>query len=228
MKVTILGSGTAIPDLRRNASGVAVETESSRILVDMGPGTLRRLTEARIAADTIDVILITHFHPDHISDLAPFLFAMNYEHGPVRSAPFHVIGPDGLKELYEKLVNAFGKWIIPKGERLRLKELDAQGADKIDFDDFHVSIRSAPAAHTFPSLSYRIEAEGFSVTISGDTDVSEKLSELAADTDILICECSFPNEMKVKGHLIPSDAGSNRGKSTGQETGTDAFLSAVR
>ncbi len=228
MKVTILGSGTAIPDLRRNASGVAVETERSRILVDMGPGTLRRLTEARIAADTIDVILITHFHPDHVTDLAPFLFAMNYEHGPVRSAPFYVIGPEGLKELYEKLVNAFGKWIIPKGERLRLKELDTQVPGKIVFDDFRVSIRSVPAAHTFPSLSYRIEAEGFSVTISGDTDVSEELSELAADTDILICECSFPNEMKVKGHLIPAEAGAIAEKARARKLVPDSFLSAVR
>ncbi|MBI5250888.1 MAG: MBL fold metallo-hydrolase, partial [Desulfomonile tiedjei] len=173
----------------------------------MGPGILRRLTEARIAVDSIDIILLTHFHPDHVSDLPPFLFATNYEHGPVRQAPFHVLGPEGSKTFYDKLVRVFGKWIVPKGDRLRMQQLDARAPDEVHFEGLGVTVRSAPAEHTFPSLSYRIEAEGVSVTISGDTDTSERLMELAADSDILICECSFPDEMKVKGHLIPSEAG---------------------
>ena len=32
--------------------------------------------------------------------------------------------------------------------------------------------------------------------------------ELAEGTDILICECAMPDEMKVRGHLTPSLAGS--------------------
>lgn len=207
MKVTILGSGTAIPDLKRNASGLFIETGRSRIQVDMGPGTLRRLTEAGKAPESIDIILITHFHPDHVSDLTPFLFATNYEHGPVREKPFHLVGPDGLEEFYEKLVGVFGKWIVPRGDRLRLQEFDARVPDELHFEEFQVRVRSSPAAHTFPSLSYRIEADGASVTVSGDTDVSGALVELAADTDILICECSFPEDMKLMGHLIPPEAG---------------------
>lgn len=207
MKVTVLGSGTAIPDLRRNASGLAVETSRSLILVDMGPGTLRRLTEARIAPASIDIILITHFHPDHVSDLTPFLFAQNYEHGPVREAPFFLVGPAGLRAFYEKHVAIFGKWIIPTGERLRLRQLDAQQSDEIHFEEFRIVIKSAPAAHTVPSLSYRIEADGSSVAVSGDTDRSERLGELAADADILICESSFPDDRKLVGHLTPSEAG---------------------
>jgi ribonuclease BN (tRNA processing enzyme) len=207
MKVTILGSGTAIPDLKRNASGLLVETKHSHIQVDMGPGTLRRLTEAGKRPDSIDMILISHFHPDHVSDLTPFLFATNYEHWPVREQPFHLVGPDGLEEFYEKLVGVFGKWIVPRGDRLCLQELDARAPDGVHFEELQVRVKSAPAAHTFPSLSYRIEADAASVTVSGDTDMSEELVELAAGTDILICECSFPEDMKVKGHLIPPEAG---------------------
>ncbi len=126
---------------------------------------------------------------------------------PVREKPFHLVGPDGLEEFLKKLVGVFGKWIVPRGDRLRLQEFDARAPDELHFEEFQVRVRSAPAAHTFPSLSYRIEAEGASVTVSGDTDVSGALVELAADTDILICECSFPEDMKLMGHLIPPEAG---------------------
>ena len=75
MEITILGSGTATPSLDRNASGLMIRAAETWALVDMGPGTLRRMCEAGIDARLIDLILITHFHPDHVSDLAPFLFA---------------------------------------------------------------------------------------------------------------------------------------------------------
>ena len=70
-----------------------------------------------------------------------------------------------------------------------------------------LDIRSAPAAHSHPALSYRLEAEDTSVTISGDTDMSDNLVELARNTDLLICECSMPEGSKIPGHLVPSEAG---------------------
>ena len=43
---------------------------------------------------------------------------------------------------------------------------------------------------------------------SGDTDYCENLITLAADAQVLICECSHADEEKVQGHLSPSLAGS--------------------
>ena len=65
-----------------------------------------------------------------------------------------------------------------------------------------------PARHHFPALSYRIEAGGVSVTVSGDTDLSDDLVQLSKNADCLICECSMPDGMKVAGHMVPSEAGS--------------------
>jgi ribonuclease BN (tRNA processing enzyme) len=205
MEITVLGSGTITSSLRRNASGLAVRASASWLLVDIGPGTLRRLCEARIDNRWIDVIFLTHFHTDHVSDLAPFLFASNYEFGERRQEPFFVVGPQGVEQFYQGLVGTYGDWVVPKGERLRVIELKADGLDA--FTRGGVTVRSAPSAHTFPSLSYRIEADGVSVTVSGDTDVSEKLVDLARNTDLLICESSLPAGQKVEGHLIPSEAG---------------------
>lgn len=205
MEITVLGSGTATPSLARNASGLAVRSLDSWVLVDIGPGTMRRMCEAGIDSKLIDAILITHFHPDHVSDLVPFLFASNYAFGPVREEPFYLIGPAGLEQFYNGLVAVYQHWIVPTGNRLLKKELHADKPDNFSLNG--ARIRSTPSVHTSPSLSYRIEAEGVSVTVSGDTDVSEDLCRMAAGTDLLVCECSMPDGKKVPGHLVPSEAG---------------------
>ncbi len=212
MEITVLGSGTATPSLERNASGLAVRGAGKLVLVDMGPGTIRRMCEAHIDTRAVDAILITHFHPDHVSDLVPFLFASNYAFGPVREEPFQLIGPRGLKKHYESLVRVYGDWIVPKGDRLRIGELLPDARDCIELDD--LMIFSCPSRHCDPSLSYRIEAGRTSVTISGDTDVCDDLVELAGHTDCLICECSMPDGLKVPGHLVPSEAGAIAGEAS--------------
>ena len=175
------------------------------ILIDIGPGTLRRLCEAGLDYKDIDIILITHFHPDHVSDLTPLLFASNYAYGPFREDSFLLIGPTGLERFYEALVKIYGHWIIPTGNRLITKELDAQAPDK--FVSGGLAIHARPAAHSPPAVSYRVEAEGLSVTVSGDTDVSDNLVELASGAEVLICECSMPEGSKIPGHLVASEAG---------------------
>ena len=205
MKITILGTGTATPRLERNASGLIVSAAGSRVLVDVGPGILRRICEAGIDYKSIDIILITHFHPDHVSDLTPLLFASNYAHGSFREEPFLLIGPTGLGQFYQALVRVYGNWIVPTGNRLIKKEMNAHAPDI--FVSEGLVIRSAPAAHSNPAVSYRLEAEGLSVSVSGDTDISENLVELARNTDIFICECSMPEGSKIPGHLVPAEAG---------------------
>jgi len=205
MEITILGSGTATPSLERNASGLVVRTSHLCILVDIGPGTIRRMCEAGIDSNQIDAIFITHFHPDHVSDLVPFLFASNYAFGPVREEPFSLIGPVGLEQFYSRLVEIFQDWIVPTGNRLVKREMNINGPDSCSFDK--VTVRSSPSAHSFPSISYRIEEGTRSVTVSGDTDFSDELVQLARDTDVFICECSMPEGQKAPGHLVPSEAG---------------------
>jgi len=205
MDIVILGSGTVTPSLERNASGLLIRAGGSVILVDIGPGIMRRLCEAHVDVKSIDAIFITHFHPDHVSDLVPFLFASNYEYGEIRSAPFHIVGPVGLEQFYRGLVQVYGHWIVPSGDRLILKELDAEASDSLPVGQ--VAVRSIPAVHSFPSLHYRFDAQGVSVTVSGDTDFSENLIRLAQDTDVLICEASMPDGLKKSGHLVPSETG---------------------
>lgn len=204
MEIIILGSGTATPQLKRNASGVLIKGSVATILVDMGPGTLRRLCEAQVDYKEIDAIVITHFHPDHVSDLAPFLFAHNYAFGDMRTIPFFLLGPEGLEHLYQGLVTIYGSWIIPSMDRLQIRELKANGNDKFLLDG--LEIVSTPAEHSRPCISVKINDLGKSITVSGDTNFSENLVMLARETDIFVCECSMPDEKPFGGHSTPSIA----------------------
>jgi ribonuclease BN (tRNA processing enzyme) len=63
-------------------------------------------------------------------------------------------------------------------------------------------------AHLPGSVGYRIDFKDVkSIAISGDTDYCRNIVELAFEANLLILECSFPDETKVEGHLTPSLAG---------------------
>lgn len=181
-----------------------MEAAGLLIIIDMGPGTMRRMCEAGIDSRLVDAILVTHFHVDHVSDVPAFLFASNYGYDAMREEPFHLIGPQGLEQFYRGLVAVYQDWIVPRGGRLQVSELNARGRDEITLRG--VRIVSRPALHHFPALSYRIDAEGAAVTVTGDTDFSNEVVELARGSDVLICESSMPEDRKIPGHMVPSDA----------------------
>jgi ribonuclease BN (tRNA processing enzyme) len=102
------------------------------------------------------------------------------------------------------MVSAYGHWIIPSKDRRIGHELDEKVFDSLQIGSLR--IRSAPSNHSNPSLSYRLETEDKTLAVSGDTDHSDFLIEIAAGADVFVCETSFPDGMKREGHLTPSEA----------------------
>jgi ribonuclease BN (tRNA processing enzyme) len=205
-RITIIGSGTCVPRLDRSACAVLVETGRAKILLDLGPGTIRRLLEYGVTIFELSHILLSHFHPDHTSELAPLLFATKYPDGNARRRRLDVIGGPGLRSFYQGLQAAYGQWIELPQEQLAFIEMEIAVTQSLKFDDFHVTAR--PMNHRPESLAYRIQVKnGFSMVYSGDTDECQALAELADGTDLLICESAMPDQQKVPGHLTPSLAG---------------------
>jgi ribonuclease BN (tRNA processing enzyme) len=203
--VTILGSGTSVPSLARSASSVLAETEKSKILIDCGPGTMRRLLENGTQIHEISHILLSHFHPDHTGELVSFLFANKYPDGKRRKIPLSIIGGKGMAGFYAGLKNVFGCWIDLEPNRLNIVELPREKS-AINIDD--IMLESVHVEHNEESLAFRItENGGRSFVYSGDTDSCSSLIDIARDADLLICESALPDELKVKGHLTPSAAG---------------------
>ena len=202
MKLTILGSGTAIVTARRGSSGYLIKIADKTLLLDSGSGTLKKIAEASSSFKEIDYAIYTHLHPDHVTDLISLLFALRIPSN-YKSKDLTVIGPAGMKEFHRKLTETFDNFIEPRGYELTINELS--GGD-LDFEDFKLT--SSLINHHEGSLAYRVESkDGKTIVYSGDTDYCESIVELARDVDILLLECSYPKHIKVEGHLNSTLAG---------------------
>ena len=204
--ITILGSGTCVPSLNRNPCAFLMKTGGKNLLFDCGPGTMRRLLEIGVTIFDISYLFLSHFHPDHSGELASFLFALKYPAPSSQKQPLTIVAGEGFQSFFKRLKAAYGSWIVLPPDRLTVIELDAQKADHFPFQAFAVS--SMPVAHRPESLAYRIvDAAGKVLVYSGDSDVCDGLTAIAADADLMICESAFPDDHKVEGHLTPALAG---------------------
>lgn len=206
MNVIILGSGTAIPLCDRGSPSLVLVIESTHILLDIGPGTLRQLARAGIRYEQIERVLLTHFHPDHTADLIHLLFASRNPAVLKRRRPFVITGPSGTGQLIASLQDAYPGWLSLPPEIMGIEELDMGRTVRRDYGNFRVI--TTPTDHTPNSLAYRVEdREGRSVAYSGDTGFCDAVVELAQGVDLLILESSFPDGHECDGHLTPSLAG---------------------
>lgn len=206
MSVTILGSGTCVPSLKRRSSAILVDAAECKCVFDFGLGAIHRLLEAGVTIFDIHAVFLSHLHPDHCSELISLFFSTKYRCGAHRKFPLTLVAATGFSSFYEKLKAAFGEWVTLSEEFLQIVELDNSAKDSYNFNG--LSVNTLPMNHTEYSIGYRITGpSGKSLVYSGDTDYCENLIELAADADVFICESALPDEMKVDGHMTPSVAG---------------------
>jgi ribonuclease BN (tRNA processing enzyme) len=206
LSVTILGSGTCVPSLKRSSCSVLIRTGDNILLFDTGAGTMHRLLEAGVEIYDVSFVFYSHFHPDHTGELASFLFSNKYPDGSRRKIPLTLAAGRGFKEFFGNLKRVYGHWIEPDSGFLNIVEFDHTHHDERWYENFKV--QTLPVEHNPESIAYRITGQGgASVVYSGDTDYSDNLVMLSKNTDLLICESALPDELKVKGHLTPSQAG---------------------
>ena len=193
--VQLLGTGTIKTVENLACSSSLIIAEKSKILVDCGPGCLIRLRESGILIREISQIFITHFHPDHISDLIPLLFAFYHTSSPKNS--IEIWGPSGLNDLLQNLMAAYGQWISsPQFIFHELQENELIGSDfKVNW--FKVN-------HNEESIGYRFQIGSKIISFSGDSGYCPELIELSRNADIAIFECSFPDSQSDSFHLNPS------------------------
>ncbi|NNK85580.1 MAG: ribonuclease Z, partial [Desulfobacterales bacterium] len=154
LNVTILGSGTCVPSLKRSSCSILLDVNGSKLLFDSGPGTMKRLLEVGTTIFDISFIFYSHLHPDHTGELVTFLFATKYPDENHRTEPLTIIAGHGFSGFYKKLKNVYENWIELSPGVVNIIELDNTGPDSIRFDDF--TVKSLPVEHTDESIAYRI------------------------------------------------------------------------
>jgi ribonuclease BN (tRNA processing enzyme) len=195
VKVTLLGTGTGIPQPGRSQPAILVEAEKP-LIFDCGAGTLLRLEQAGISVEDIEAVVLTHLHLDHVSDVLALANARYLLQLP----GLEVYGPAGTQLWLENLRSAFHyleKMEITANEVLPMDNFFVQGFD----------IFAEEARHGVTSLAYRIETKDSILVYSGDTEPAPRIAALAEGADLLVHECSFPEPFDVTNHTTPRRLG---------------------
>jgi len=231
--LTVLGSGTLLPNRHHRSAAHLVEAGALRCLVDCGAGTVHGFDEHDVAWQRLDAVVFSHYHTDHIGDLPALLFALKHGVRPAREEPLTLIGPPGLLARLEAMAEAFGDHIEDPGFPLHTEEIDRRGSwrfeskardgdsagdgkpgrgerighDWQEGDDPHrkeLRVDFHPTPHTESSVAQRWQFEGHVIAYTGDTGPADgELVDFLSDADVLVAETSLPDSTDVENHLTP-------------------------
>jgi ribonuclease BN (tRNA processing enzyme) len=201
VRLTVAGCGTAVPDPGRVCSGYFLETPSARMLLDCGPGVVHHLARFGLPWQDLSQLALTHFHTDHIGDVPMLFFALRHGMAPGRTDPLTVIGPPGVRKLLRRMQAVFGTHIRDPGFPVEVMELTPGAA--VTLAD-GVSLASIPTPHTAASVAYRIETPAGPIGYTGDTGPSDDVAAFLRGLEVLVAECSLPDDQAADTHLTPA------------------------
>jgi ribonuclease Z len=198
IKVTLLGTGSPIPDPQRFGPATLVQAGGQNLLFDAGRGVTTRLYQLKIPFREVTPVFITHYHSDHINGL-PDLWLSGWLGGlwAKRTAPMRVIGPKGLRELTDNLTKAYAADIRIRmadehyplsGVTFEPEEFEKNG---VVYEKGGVKVTAFEVDHgdvIKPAYGYRVDYNGRSVLISGDTRPTENVVKYGTGVDLLIHE----------------------------------------
>lgn len=204
MRLTTLGTGTVALTPARVCAGHLVSAGELYILMDCGSGICHRLAALGLPWGDITHVAFTHFHTDHIADYATLVQAWRFGQLPPRTAPLTVVGPVGTNDLLRRIAVMHGEWVLAPGFPVTVVEL-APGASH-DLGD-GVTVGAAKVPHTEESIALSVARGGRRVVYTGDMAYDPMFAEWARGADVLLCECSLPEDMAVASHLTPARVG---------------------
>ena len=193
IEITLLGTGSPLPDPNRAGPATLVRAGGQVFLVDCGRGVLQRAAAVGVGAAGLSALLLTHLHSDHIGDLGDLLITRWISTFAPDPAPLPIIGPPGTAEPVEATLRAFrhdiGYRIAHHADLTAPPSVEVhEHTDGPVWDRDGVSIRVAPTDHrpVTPTIGFRIEYGGASVVLAGDTVPCATLDGLAAGAGALV------------------------------------------
>jgi len=198
LNLVTVGTGTVAPSASRGSPAHWVERDGLRLLLDCGAGTLHRLARCGLAWNHVTHIALSHFHVDHYGELPAYIFALR--HATTREEPLVILGPPGTVQLMRGLADGFGSWLLDPGYPIGV--LDVQAGEPFPLGaEVTLDVHSTP--HTDESVAIAIQGPEGRMVYTGDTGPSRDLAHWAAGADLLLAECSLPDDQAVDGHLTP-------------------------
>ncbi len=186
IKLTFLGTGSAIPTARRNHPAVHLEYKNENILIDCGEGTQRQFRFAKLNPQKLTRILITHWHGDHVLGL-PGLFQtlmLNKYNKTLK-----IYGPKNSKRMVDLFLNLF----VGKGNRVKFEVIEL-GDDEVDCGEFYIKSRQ---------MKHDIETNAYSFAIKEKIRLDKKkLKKLKIPDSPLLGELARGKTVSINGKKI--------------------------
>lgn len=183
MEITILGTGSIYS--KSNCASLIID---DHILMDLGPGVVKQLLKQNVNLKSIDTILITHLHSDHILDFPTFIVnieELDFNH------KLNIYSPRGTKDKLLALLNLMYGGYFNEFVNKYLSFIDLFDNQSFIVDKHIIEVKKV--VHT------GIESYGFIVDsklgITGDSSLCDGVEKIFSKSKMIICDCSF-----VKGN----------------------------
>ena len=200
MTVHLLGTGAARSDAHRTTTMLAIESGGRLVLVDCGGDALQRMLACGLDVASLDALVVTHEHPDHIAGF-PLLIERLWLHE--RAAPLPIVGNAAALAQARRSWEAFDTSGWTGLFAFDWRQLpDGEGA--LAWEDARLRITASPVVHGPPTHGLRIEERGTGrvAAYSCDTEPCDAVAALARGADLLVHEATGA----FKGHSSAAQA----------------------
>ena len=147
MKVTILGSSSALPTSGRFPSAHVLNAHERLFLIDCGEGTQMQLRKTKTGFAKINHIFISHLHGDHVFGLYGLLSTFSLMG---RENPIHLYAPDRYENMLKSHLNDFD---INLSFKIDFIPLNFKEPVEI-LDDKYLTVTSFPLQHRIPAYGF--------------------------------------------------------------------------
>jgi ribonuclease Z len=197
----ILGSSNAIPDINHENTHMVVVGKERTVMVDCVSNPILRLQQAGVDFNNVTDLILTHFHPDHVSGV-PLLLMNMWLMG--RRNRLDIYGLHYTLDRVEDLMGFYGWQEWPNFFPVVFYRLPAQEMTQVlDCDEFRIV--ASPVCHMIPGIGLRFDFKqsNKSIAYSCDTEPCDQVVRLAEGADILIHESAGA----LIGHSSAAQAG---------------------
>jgi ribonuclease Z len=192
MQITLLGTGTPMPNPDRAGAATLLVSGDHRLLVDAGRGVVMRLSGAGVLPVMLSAVTLTHLHSDHITDLNDVITT----HWIMTAAPttLAVYGPPGTRQVVNGILAALEPDISYRLAhhhdtltwRPQVEMTEVQPGDTFAIGALQVRVGRTNHQPVEPTVAYRVEHDGTSVVFGGDGLPCAELDELCLGADAYV------------------------------------------
>ena len=209
-KIIILGTAAAVPDENHENTYMVLVGKNRMVLIDSPGSPFIRMQQCGLDPNDLTDIILTHFHPDHVSGIPPLLLSLTL---CGRNQLLSMYGNQHCISHIEEMLDIFDwdSWCQFPVKFNVVKEEERQLV--LDGDEFR--ILSSPGRHYVPTLALRIENKdtGRVTVYTSDTAPVSEIARLAKNADLLIHEATGEGA----GHSSAKQAGEQAGKANAKE-----------